>query len=85
MHTGMYLWDHGITPLIPHLSMLAHLISPRDISVWYAMDIELLSRCDALYRMFGNSKGADKEVKYAVKRKIPVYYNINLVVDDMGI
>lgn len=37
----------------------------------------LLSRCDAVLRLPGASKGADNDVKIALERGIPVYYDLN--------
>lgn len=36
----------------------------------------LLSRCDAVLRLPGASKGADNDVKIALERGIPVYHNL---------
>lgn len=70
---GMRLWDTGkATPLIPHLSLLAHLVSPRPEETWYALDLEQLGRCDAVWRLPGESVGADAEELHASGRGIPV-------------
>ena len=37
----------------------------------------LLSRCDVVLRLPGASKGADNDVKIALERGIPVYYDLN--------
>ena len=39
----------------------------------------LLQLCDAVLRLEGASKGADNDVKLALERGIPVYYNLNEV------
>jgi hypothetical protein len=57
--------NHGATPFIPHLSMLWHLVRPAAINRWYLRDLEVLDHCDALYRMPGESVGADREVAHA--------------------
>lgn len=36
----------------------------------------LLSRCDAVLRLPGASKGADNDVKIAIERGIPVYHKL---------
>lgn len=64
----------GGTPLIPHLSLLWHLINPKPVDDWYAHTLELLEHCDALLRFEGASVGADLEVDYATEHDIPVYY-----------
>ena len=64
----------GAVPIIPHLSMLWHLISPHeDINFWYEYDLKLLEKCDALLRLPGASSGADAEVRAADYWDIPVF------------
>lgn len=36
----------------------------------------LIERCDAILRLPGESKGADNDVKLALARGIPVYYDL---------
>jgi nucleoside 2-deoxyribosyltransferase len=70
------LIDEGlVTPLIPHLTLLWHLVSPRPLDFWYAYDVALLRRCDALFRIEGASSGADMEVDFAGAHGIPVFTN----------
>jgi hypothetical protein len=71
---GLDLYDTGaITPLIPHLTMLAHLIRPEDIDFWYRLDLEQLEHCDAVYRLPGESTGVEVEVAQARLLSIPVF------------
>jgi hypothetical protein len=54
--------------------------SPNGIygyETWLEMCFVQLSRCDALFRMAGESAGADREVAFAKERGIPVFYNID--------
>ena len=67
----------GYTPLVPHLSHLWHLIFPRTYEFWLEYDLQWLAVCDCLLRIPGKSTGADKEVKFAIARGIPVYYSID--------
>lgn len=62
--------------IIPHLTMFVHLIEPRDIEFWYQFDLDQLEHCDALWRMSGRSAGADKEVDFANRHSIPVFYDL---------
>lgn len=52
-------------PVVPHLSMLWHAITPRPVEFWYEYDLHLLERCDAIIRLPGASTGADKEIAHA--------------------
>jgi nucleoside 2-deoxyribosyltransferase len=68
------LVDEGlVTPLVPHLTLLWHLAAPRPLDFWYAYDVAMLHRCDALFRMEGASSGADREVDFATTHGIPVF------------
>lgn len=64
---------HGCDVVIPHLSMLWHLISPAPVERWYARDLAVLARCDAIVRFPGPSTGADAEVEFAVERGIQAF------------
>lgn len=63
-----------VTCIVPHLTMIWHAISPKELDFWYEYDLSMLARCDAMYRMPGKSTGADKEVEFAMAHKIPVFY-----------
>ena len=65
----------GFIPYIPHLTLLWHLVSPRNAQFWYDYDFHILKRCDAVLRIPGESTGADKEVELAKEWGIPVYYS----------
>jgi hypothetical protein len=68
------LIDEGlVTPVVPHLTLLWHLVVPRPLEFWYAYDVATLARCDGLFRVEGESHGADREVEFAEDRKIPVF------------
>ena len=66
------LLDAGFTPLIPHLTLAWHLVSPKPYSAWLAYDQNLLARCDALLRVPGDSHGATEECTFADEMGIPV-------------
>jgi hypothetical protein len=74
---GMSLWETGkCAVIIPHLSLVAHLVEPRGIDYWYEMDIDQLAHCHALLRLPGASSGADKEVAYARANNIAVFEDV---------
>lgn len=72
------LWRLGAVPLVPHLSLLADLISPRSYEEWLEQDLALVARCDALVRLHGESAGADQEVAYAQGLGLPVFISGDL-------
>lgn len=70
------LHDSGlVTAHVPHLTLLWHAITPQPADHWYAYDLAVLARCDALLRLPGDSTGADNEVAFARERGIPVFYD----------
>jgi len=69
------LVTHGYTPYIPHLTHFWHMVCPRPYDFWLDYDNEWLKLCDAIYRIPGESSGADKEVKLATQLGIPVFEN----------
>lgn len=64
--------DAGFTPLIPHLTLAWHLVSPKPYAAWLAYDRDLLARCDVLLRVPGYSHGATQECTFADELGIPV-------------
>ncbi|MBX3452490.1 MAG: DUF4406 domain-containing protein [Planctomycetaceae bacterium] len=66
------LLDAGFTPLVPHLTLAWHLVSPKPYSTWLAYDRHLLARCDVLLRVPGYSHGATQECTFADELGIPV-------------
>jgi nucleoside 2-deoxyribosyltransferase len=68
------LIDEGlVTPVVPHLTLLWHAVTPRPIEFWYEYDVAILNRCDAVYRIDGESRGADMEVDFANAAGLPVF------------
>lgn len=62
-----------MTPFVPHLTLLWHAVRARPLDFWYAYDVAILQRCDALFRMTGDSSGADMEVEFASTHGIPIF------------
>lgn len=60
-----------VLPLVPHLTLLWHAVEPRPPEYWYAYDLHLLRRCDAVLRLPGASRGADVETAEAASLGIP--------------
>lgn len=72
LQAGDRLEDSGLVyVVIPHLSHFRDQVKRREYEHWMALDFALLDRCDALLRMPGASKGADREVVRATERGIP--------------
>jgi hypothetical protein len=83
---GMGLYDRtdcGV--IIPHLSLLSEMIDPRPVDDWYRFDLRILDHCSALYRIAGDSTGADAEVAHAQALGLPVFHEARpgLLADDL--
>lgn len=73
LRADVFYEHEDVVPIVPHLSMLWHTIKPHPVEFWYAYDLEVLARCDAVFRIQGNSEGADGEVKEAERLGRPVF------------
>lgn len=74
---GMDMYETGlIAPVIPHVSLLMHMVVPKPYQFWLDYDLDFLPHCHALYRMEGASAGADEEVKWAEIHSIPTFYKL---------
>ncbi len=64
--------------ICPHWSFLAEAAVRDHIShaEWIANDLPIIATCDALYRLPGDSAGADAEVLHALTCKIPVFRDV---------
>lgn len=49
--------------------------------IQYPAAHRLLEKCDAVFRIKGESKGADEDVRLAMERGLKVYYNLEDVPD----
>jgi hypothetical protein len=79
MMIGRQLIRAGFAPMIPHLT---HFVDPDDSlgwEAWLQVDEAWLLHADGLYRMPGESAGADREVAFALEHDIPVFYRYELL------
>jgi len=65
----------GHIPYIPHLNHLWHLVCPHPLEFWYEYDLHWLRVCDAVWRLPGESHGANMETSLAVDLRIPIFYS----------
>jgi hypothetical protein len=78
--TGMRT-DGVVNVILPHLTGLWHLVDPAPYEDWLDYDLEIMDRCDAVYRFAGKSSGADAEVAAAHERCIPVFHDLPQLYD----
>jgi hypothetical protein len=83
---AQYIVDEteNVYPFVPHtMSALWSLVYPeRDHDDWMELDLAFVERCDALLRLDGESPGGDEEVAFARELDIPVYFNVDHLVQD---
>ena len=77
---GHALLDARIAPVVPTLNHLMQITHQRHEEDWMQMDFSVVSRCDALVRLSGESRGADREVALATELGIPVFYSVEDVI-----
>lgn len=73
---GNILLENGFAPYIPHSTHFWHMLFPKPWSYWLELDKEFLLICDAIYRINGESKGADLEIEFAKEYDIPQFDDI---------
>lgn len=79
---SMHKWDElmsieafdVINPLWSHAQ---HCEINRDYEFWLEYDLRLIERCDAVYRVAGDSPGADREVAHAQRIGVPVFSELS--------
>ena len=76
LDTFAELLDLGYLPFAPLLSHFVHMAHPRPYNVWTSYDDEWVRVCDVVYRLSGESKGADNEVRLAESLNIPVVRSV---------
>lgn len=79
IRTGTMLMKRGYVPFIPHLTAVWEIAAHEEFSYedWLALDFTHISVCDALLRLPGDSRGADREATYAQSLGIPIYYSLD--------
>lgn len=66
------LESEGLDAYLPQLSVLHEMFDPQPYGWWIEHGLNMLSRCDGLFRLPGESPGADREVNYALELGLPV-------------
>lgn len=79
IRVGLQLLDLGWAPFIPHASHHmdeSAVVGTKRYEDWLSTDFAYIATCHALIRLPGESEGADREVAYAERLGIPVYYKV---------
>jgi len=78
------LADLGFAPFVPHATHFWHMLFPRPYGFWLELDNQFLPCCAAVLRLPGSSNGADKEVQLASRLGIPVFQDIDKLLEFFG-
>lgn len=73
--------DKGFTIFVPHLFHFWEFLTPRSYEFWMELDERMLHRSDVMYRFAGESSGADSEEAYCREVGIPVFRNLDDLVE----
>ena len=73
LQAAHHILDMGHCPVAPLLTHFLHIYQPRPYEDWMQMDLAIVPRVDALIRLPGESKGADREVQKARECGIPIF------------
>lgn len=71
----------GFVPFVPHLNILWNFVDPLPEAHWKEWDRDWLVVCDAVFRLPGESHGADEETDFAKGMGIPVFRDIGALKD----
>lgn len=73
---GAHIRDkYNVRTFVPHFSHFEEQLAPKPYERWLEIDLDWLPLCDVLFRMPGESSGADAEVAAASLAGIPVVFN----------
>ncbi len=88
MRAATQLLSNGCHVILPHLNMFleqfwddADLMPPKwGTEEWLEWDYHMLSLCDVVLRLEGESPGSDRETAFALGRGIPVMDSVNEII-----
>lgn len=70
----------GFNPFLPLLQHYEQVQFPREYQYWMDVSIDWMKKCDCVFRLPGESNGADVETLHANLMNMPVFYELeNLV------
>ena len=77
------LIDLGFAPIIPHFYHYIDMKYNKPYDIWLECALELLERADIMFRLPGNSSGADKEEELANTLNMTVYHSMEELEKDL--
>lgn len=80
---GRTMFLDGLAPFVPHFDAFWFL-PDGNWNAYLEFDLEFVSVCDAVFRLDGDSKGADLEVRIARELGLPIFYEKPPLPNDKG-
>lgn len=81
MKWGKKMLRDGLAPYIPHLDAFMLMTDEVSWNAFLEWDAEWVAQAEALFRVAGESKGADLEVELANSLGIPVFFEDGIIAD----
>lgn len=70
------IWKMDFAPFVPHLAFFYNDYFTHTWGEWLDYDETIIKSCCAIFRIEGESKGADREEAFARTEGIPVFYDL---------
>lgn len=67
--------NRGGVPFMPQRSVVPEMVEHQEHEAWMKYDFDIIGNCAGLFRLEGESKGADREVELAKELGIPVWFD----------
>jgi hypothetical protein len=71
---GQEIARRGYNVFVPHTNLLWDFVDPESHEFYMRQDISVVKRCDAIFRLIGESVGGDAEVALAQSLGIPAFF-----------
>lgn len=79
VHAACAIWEqfrlNDVIAICPHWSSIQDMVLPICYDSWIKYDFDLIPHCSAIFRMPGDSPGADQETALADRLGIPVFHD----------
>jgi len=74
------LMHNGFHPYTPHLHCFMDITHPHEYERWMTLGFAFIPACEAVFRLDGESSGADRECEFAAAIGIPVFNSIESLI-----
>ena len=71
----------GLAPICPHLDILTYIVEKLPYETFLEVDLAILEKCDAIFRLPGESPGADREMVRALELGLGVFWDYDELIE----